>query len=175
MDVRDMTARCLSQMWPMVDRATKTLSQAELDRMPGAESNPIGWTFYHMGRVEDRWFHLLDGNSQQTWEKGWAQRLGMDPDPSLSGSQMTPQEIAAKFKSPPAEQLKGYADAVHAEAMAFLQRMPLETLGEEIEAFGGRKMTRGHILAHVVNEMNQHGGQIAYIKGLLKGYQGRVV
>ena len=88
---------------------------------------------------------------------------------------MTPQEIAAKFKSPPAEQLKGYADAVHAEAMAFLQRMPLETLGEEIEAFGGRKMTRGHILAHVVNEMNQHGGQIAYIKGLLKGYQGRVV
>jgi uncharacterized damage-inducible protein DinB len=173
MEVRDIVVRNLDQMWGVVERVLEGMTPYELAKQPGPESNSVGWIVWHMGRVEDRWMQRIIGDTQ-LWEEGWAEKMGMPADGMHAGAGMTPEELA-DFKTPSVEQLKGYVAAVREKTAGLMESFRPERLEDEIDAFGGRKMSIGQVFSHVMSELNQHAGQAAYVKGFLKGYQGRIV
>ena len=173
MEARDVVVLNFDQLWGVVERVLDGMTPEELATQPTPESNSVGWIVWHMGRVEDRWMQRLAGG-KQLWEQGWAEKLGMPADPMYAGAGMTPKELA-EFHTPSVEQLKSYIEAVRGRTADLMGSIRPEQLDDEIEAFGSRKMSIGQVFSHMMSELNQHAGQAAYVKGYLKGYQGRVV
>lgn len=169
MEVKEMAVQTFRQIWDTVDRALEGLSQEELAAPPRPECNSIGWIAWHMARVEDRIWSAL-ANRPQLWERGWAENMGMADETSTGGG-MTPEEVA-QFKTPTLEQLKSYTQGVREATTALLLSLTPERLDEEVDAFPGYKMTVGRWCTHLFCELNQHAGQVAYLRGFLRGYEG---
>ncbi len=172
MELKELVSATFDRIWAATDRALDGLTDQEIAVRPNEHSNSIGWIAWHMARVEDRWLSWANGKSSQQWMTGWAKRLGMPEDPNYAGGGMTPEQVA-QFKTPTVQQLKDYAAATRQATKAYIQSLTPAHFDQEIETFFGRKMTIGQVCSHLVCELNQHAGQIAYLRGYFKGYQGR--
>lgn len=171
MQVKDLVLQSFERTWSAWDKALEGLTDAEIAARPNRHSNSIGWIAWHMARVEDRWFHSVEGQPQ-LWETGWAQKLGMPPDPSYAGGGMTPEQVD-QFKTPAVQKIKDYAAATRQYTRGYIEKVTPELLDREFTTFYGRRMTVGQLFTHLFSELNQHAGQLAYLKGYFKGYQGR--
>ena len=171
MELRDVVAAMFERIWSVVDASLEGLTQDELERRPTAEANSMGWLAWHTARVEDRSIHQLTDPSQERWRQGWAERMGMPHLLDVSGGAMSLEDIAA-FKTPALGRLTAYAQDVRADTSGYVATIPNDGLDREIESWFGRRVPLGEVLAHVTCELNQHAGQMAYVRGLYRGYQG---
>ncbi len=172
MELKEMVATTFDRMWDTLDRSLEGVSDEEFARRPNPHSNSIGWIAWHMGRVVDRWLHGPAGPGPELWEQGWAEKLGLPADPGYSGGGMTPEQVD-QFETPKVEQVKAYIGAVREDARRYLDALPPADFDREFESWFGRKMTIGQMFCHLFCELNQHAGQVAYLKGYCQGYQGR--
>ena len=151
-----------------VKKAVDGLSKAEAYKQPGPDTNTIGWVVWHMARVEDYWINNVLAESGQVWNSGgWDKKFGMDPENRGAG-----QTIEQVLAMPPIEvsELLGYFDAVRAESSEVIDSLTEDKLAKNIEHPRFGTITGSWIVGHIIVEESQHTGQVALIRGMLRGF-----
>ena len=140
--------------------------------MPTPECSSIGFLVWHYGRTLDRWVHSRLQGAPQLWEQGWAERLGQqDIGADDTGYGYGPHQLAS-FRAPHAPDLLDYASATLDAANRYLDSVGDEEFdGMEVLNPRGGTMTLANMCQQLLWEFNQHGGQIAYVRGMQRGLE----
>lgn len=134
---------------------------------PEPGCNPIGWLVWHLTRVQDSHIAELTGDLQVWVADGWAARFGLEPDPENHGYGHGPAEVAAVRPDGP-DALLGYHEAVAARTRTFLQGLAATDLAKIVDKRWDPPVTMAVRLVSIVDDDIQHGGQAAYVRGLLE-------
>ena len=167
MEVNDFILATLERMQQAVTTAVDGLTHEELAWRPGAEANPIGFILWHLLRVEDALVQATIQKKPQVWvSEKWYQKLNL-PEAD-SGGRYTAEQVAA-FPVPELKDLLGYAEAVRARTVEYLKAMTPDKFDEIIQTPFLGEVAIGKTFAFLLCEINQHIGQIAYLRGLQRG------
>jgi hypothetical protein len=149
-----------------LDKALANLSQDDLGKQPNPDSNSMGWISWHLSRIQDRAISRMAGQEQVWIKNGWHAKFGREANPEDTGLKHTSQDVAA-FESPEVGDIIGYNRAVFERTEKFLNSLT----GEGLDAKTGHPMfhTVGDWLSLVLTDVLQHSGQVAYLRGMLKG------
>jgi len=150
----------------VLDRALDGLTVDDLNQQPNPDSNSMGWLTWHLTRVQDRAISDLRGEVQLWIKDEWYVKFNRPPDPQDFGLGHTAKDLAA-FKSPDFSTLLEYHHAVLERTKHYVRDLTETDLEREIAhpvfpAVGAR-------LLAVISDNFQHAGQVAYVRGLLKG------
>ena len=149
-----------------LEKALANLSPADLNEQPHHDCNSMGWLAWHLTRTQDRAMSNLTGE-QQVWIKdGWYTKFNRDPNPQDTGFGHKSEDVA-KFKSPDAGTLLGYHRAVLERSKRYLGSLSTTELGRKVDH--PKFPTVGAWLVATLSDSLQHVGQVAYLRGLLKG------
>jgi uncharacterized damage-inducible protein DinB len=172
MPLKEFIQRCLEQHSTSLVQSLDGLTPQELAWCPDPQCMSIGFIVWHMSRAEDFLIQSLIKGAPQLWETGWAERFHRAPaNPMDNGFGFTAEQVAA-FQLPAASELLAYAEATRTNAVAYLQSVDDATLEQVTVAspFGGR-LTLASVYQQFIWEVNQHGGQIAYLRGMQRGIE----
>ena len=166
-DFKDAIKSGLAEYMAGLKKAVDGLTPAELRWQPTLASNPISWIVWHMARVEDRWVNRVLRGGVELWiSDGWQEKFGMSAEAHGYG------ETADQVRAMPdvaMSDLLDYFDAVRQSTLAHLEQMTpveLETTYPHPRLTG---ITGAWILGHILVEESQHLGQVAYIRGMIRG------
>jgi len=169
MEWKDLLIDSYSGAFRAVERALDGLTQEDLDWQPRPDSNSIGWTTWHLARSQDGLISYITGEEQLWVKDGWYAKFNRPADPSDSGYGHSPEQVAA-FRSPAVEILLNYHRAVLERSKQCLVTLSGDDLGREISDFLSQMFpTVGSRLVLILDEIQQHAGQVCYIRGLLQG------
>ena len=150
-----------SDLWKKVDGLTKE----EIRWQPSLGSNDIQWNVWHMIRVEDTWVNKRLKSEEEIWiTNGWHKRFGMKT--TDHGARQSPDEVRS-IPTLKTEELKEYFLEVRKSTLEFVQQMDQNQL-EKVYTENGK--TGAWIIGHLLVEESQHLGQIAYIRGIIRGF-----
>ena len=149
-----------------LEKALANLSQADLNQQPHPDCNSMGWLAWHLTRTQDRAIAELMREEQIWMKEKWYAKFNRAPDPSDSGFGHKSEDVAA-FKSPDVETLLGYHRAVLDRSKRYIGKLTAAELGRKLDH--PRFPTVEARLVAVLSDGLQHLGQIAYLRGLLKG------
>jgi hypothetical protein len=121
-----------------------------------------------MARVEDWWINrFLYGHTEVWTADGWASRFGMAPEGNGAGQ--TIEEVRAMPEIPLSD-LIAYFDAVRAVSHQYLAQVTDADLAREYHHPSRGAMTGTGVLGRLLVEESQHVGQVALIRGMLRGF-----
>ena len=166
----EATMSTLTRNWDMVDAAISGMNDAELSAQPNPHSNSAAWILWHMDRVLDTFVHQRFRDLPQLWvSDGWAVKFAMPPEPDDRGVGWTAEQVAAW--TPPSREVQlGYHEAIKAATLAYLESVSeQETMREIVFPPSPEPRTIASAVAQMTWDNVAHGGQIAYIRGYLKG------
>ena len=179
MKLNEFVEHCLEDYRRRVYAATAPLSEEEMHWRPDAESNSIAFLIWHTARVEDRLINVFARGAEEVWTRdGWSAKTSI-PE-SDHGVNYTLEQVAAL---PPIakDDLQQYFDAVRAETLAFVRslndddfdavpedRTPFPEFPASVRYFKGRSISA--IFRQLIGEEDQHLGQVAFIRGLKRGF-----
>jgi len=152
-----------------LEPALKGLSQEDLNERPKPDCNSIGWIVWHLTRGQDAQIADLMGE-EQVWVKGkWYVKFVRHADPDDTGYGYTPQEVAG-FKSPPPRVLLDYYRATLEQTKRYLAGLSSAGLDKKLnEPWFNPPPTVGVRVVSVLADCLQHSGEVAYLRGMLKG------
>ena len=172
MHLSEFMAGCLDQHYNAMRRTVEGLTDQELRWMPTPECSSIGFLLWHYGRTLDRWVHARLQGVPQLWERGWAERMGQTiSDPNDTGYGYNPDQLH-DFLLPDSKSLLDYGAAALESAKAHLASLN-EVEFDDIAVTNprGGTMTLSNMCQQLLWEFNQHGGQIAYLRGMQRGLE----
>ena len=153
--------------------ALEGLSREELEFQPRADCMSIGFLVWHCARAHDFLVQTVMKGAGQLWvEEGWAERLGRGPaNPLDTGFGFSAEQVQG-FEVPPTAALLAYAEATQANVLDHISQVDDEAL-ESIWVNGpaGGKLTLSSVYQQMLWELNQHIGQIAYLRGMQRGIE----
>ncbi len=153
----------------ILEPALADLNQANLDEQPKPDCNSIGWTVWHLTRVQDAQIADLMGEEQAWVKDEWYVKFHRKADAEDTGFGDTPEEVAA-FKSPSAKVLLDYYRATLEQSRRYLSGLSLAGLDRELnEPWFQPLPTVGVRIVSIMADCLQHSGEVAYLRGLLKG------
>ncbi len=170
MDIGPFLLELYGRIPPLAADAVERLSAEELAWAPEPGANSVGWLVWHLTRVLDHHVaELLD--EPQIWASGtWAQRCGLEPDPSNTGyGHNTDEARAVRPDSPDA--LLGYLREVEVRTNRFLGTVTAADLDRVVDRRWEPPVTLGVRLVSIADDCLQHGGQAAYVRGLIEREQ----
>lgn len=171
MRLSDFISACLEQHYNAMLRALNGLTPQEIRYMPTPQSSSIGFLVWHYARTLDRWIHARLQNAPQLWEQGWASRLEHPAGPNDTGYGYTPQQLQT-FQTPNTDALLQYAQAALQSAQTYLAaRADADFDTIPVANPRGGPMTLADMCQQLIWEFNQHGGQIAYLRGMQRGLE----
>ena len=172
MQLSKFVSGCLDQHYSALLRSVDGLSDNEIRWMPTPESSSIGFLVWHYGRTLDRWVHSRLQDAPQLWDQGWADRLDQSiTSPNDTGYGYGPEELAS-FVYPDTTALLEYAQATLDAAKNYLaSRNDADFDDRSVANPRGGAMTLANMCQQLLWEFNQHGGQIAYLRGLQRGLE----
>ncbi len=151
-------------------RALDGLTPKERRFQPTLDSNHIDFLVWHIARVEDGWINTYARRTQTVWEQGgWAGRLGLPEEGGGFGYDV--DQIRSLPEYDPVL-LTEYAQAVRETTLAYLEQSTPEEIGRPRDVGWREPYCVGSALSHLLVEECQHVGQIAYIRGVLRGLDG---
>ena len=155
-----------SKLSQTLDKALDGITTDDLNQQPQPDSNSIGWIAWHLTRVQDRAIADFMAKEQLWIKDGWYSKFNRPPDPQDSGFRHTPEDLDA-FESPNVQILLGYYHAVLERTKNYISNMSEDDLDNKLKhpVFPTVRAR----LAAITNDNLQHAGQIAYLRGLLKG------
>ena len=157
----------LAEYLQSLERAIDGLTPAEARWQPTMHTNHIAWLVWHMARVEDSWVSRVLRGTTQVWKAdGWADRFGMDPE--NTGFGQTSEDVRAMPEIPLSE-LMTYFGAVRAVTRQYLDHASDSDLLREYSNRGSDQAGTW-IVGHILVEESQHTGQVALIRGLMRGH-----
>lgn len=142
------------------------LTREQLLWRPDAAANPIGWLVWHLTRVQDD--HLAGvGGHEQVWTAGsWTERFGLPYPQRAIGYGQSSEEVGAFDVDDPAL-LTDYHAAVHEQTVRVVERLGDADFDRIVDRRWDPPVTVAVRLVSVVNDITQHLGQAAYVRGLL--------
>lgn len=162
-----MLVEAFDRLPDLVRSAVDGLTAEELHWVPAQGANSVGWLVWHLTRIQDD--HVADlMGEQQLWVRdGWARRFGLDPDSGDTGYGHSAAQVD-RVRPESAETLVAYFDAVAARTGDFLRGLSAKDLDRVVDEGWDPPVTLGVRLVSVLNDDDQHVGQAAYVRGLLK-------
>jgi uncharacterized damage-inducible protein DinB len=157
----------LEEYLQALHRALEGLTPAEVRWQPTLHTNHIAWLVWHMARVEDRWVSRLRQRPEVWTGDGWADRFHMDP--TSGGNGQTMEEVRA-MPALPLTDLLTYFAAVRAVTRQYLEQATEADLSREYPRSRGGVVTGNWIVGHLLVEESQHLGQVALIRGMMRGF-----
>src|SRR5262245_39672051 len=91
----------------------------DLDWQPARDCNTLGWTAWHLTRVQDSQIAELAGREQLWIAEGWHQKFGRPADPDDTGYGHTAADVRA-FRSPSVKTQLEYLRATVARTQQYL-------------------------------------------------------
>jgi len=152
-----------------LQRALEGLTPAEVRWQPTLHTNHIAWLVWHMARVEDRWISKLRQGPEVWNAEGWADRFHMDPETGGAGHTM--EEVRA-MPDLALTDLMAYFDAVREVTRYYLAHVTDIDLAREYQHPRLGSVTGTWIVGHILVEESQHLGQVALLRGMIRGFGG---
>jgi uncharacterized damage-inducible protein DinB len=166
MNVSELMTDALGRVRDLVHEVVDGLSAEDLAWRPDPGGNSIAWLVWHLTRIEDDHVSDVAGTTQAWVEEGWADRFGLPLAVADHGYGHTTEQVGQVRAE--ADLLAGYYDAVSARTAAYLAGVGPEDLDVVVDEGWDPPVTLGVRLVSVVNEVNQHVGQAAYLRGLIE-------
>jgi hypothetical protein len=166
MDCRDILIDGLGRVDESVVAILAGLTVDQLTWRPGPQANPIGWLAWHLARVADAQVADVAGLPQAWIEAGWHARFERPADAHDNGYGHTSAQVAA-FQPISSELLRSYYADVHERSLRYLATVECEDLDRVVDTRWDPPVTAGVRLVSIVNDLTQHVGQMAYVRGLL--------
>jgi len=165
MNVNDLLTDSLDRVHDLVPDILEGLSEDDLAWRPDPGANTVAWLVWHLTRVEDD--HVCDASGQeQAWTAdGWADRFALPFPESEHGYGHSPAEVGQVRVT--GDLLAGYLAAVGERTHAWVATLGPGDLDRIVDDRWDPPVSLGVRLVSVVNEVNQHVGQAAYLRGLL--------
>ena len=153
-------------------RSVDGLSPEEMAWAPNDQCSSIAFLVWHYARTLDRWVHMRVLGVPQVWEEGWAEKFGRAPaDPNDSGFGFSVEQLRA-FRAPGSALLLEYADVVRGKAVDYLDPLDDASMGQiTLPNPKGGTISVATMCQQLIWEFNQHGGQIAYLRGIQRGIE----
>ncbi len=168
MDFRDILKSQMTEYSEALGNALEGLTLQERRYQPSPEANHIDFIVWHMARVEDTLLNRAILRRQEIWERdSWGERLGIAE--SENGYRFSAEQ-ATSLPEFSIEVLMEYYRAVRVELFEFidsLSEVDLTSLPNPRRP----EYPMGDTLKHIVVEEAQHAGQVAYIRGLQRGFE----
>jgi uncharacterized damage-inducible protein DinB len=133
---------------------------------PTLHTNHIAWLVWHMARVEDNWMSRLRKGPAVWQAEGWADRFRMDP--TSTGNRQTIEEVRAMPEISLTD-LLAYFNAVRAVTRQYLEQATDADLSQECPHPRGGTVPVSWVLGHILVEESQHLGQVALLRGMMRG------
>jgi hypothetical protein len=151
----------------VVHGAVDGLNPQQLAYRVDADANSIAWLVWHLSRIQDD--HVADvAATEQVWTSGgWAERFALPFPTSSTGFGHSSDDVAAVFVDS-GELLTGYYDAVHEQTLRFLAELTDADLDRIVDESWDPPVSLGVRLISVISDDLQHGGQAAFIRGIVK-------
>jgi hypothetical protein len=160
----------LEEDFQALRRAIEGLTPAEARWQATIHTNHIAWIVWHMARVEDRWIsQYLRGTTEMWKADGWAERFNMDPESHGLGQTM---EDVRAMPDIPLTDLMAYFEAVRAVTRQYFEQAIDADLLREYHHPRLGVITGTWIVGHLLSEESQHTGQVALIRGMMRGFGG---
>ncbi len=166
MECNDVVLDMLERNDRYVGQALNGLTLEDVHKRIGNGSS-IAWLAWHLSRAQDRIVSMLQGTEQLWLREGWHARFGRAADPKESGVGMTAEQAAA-FRVPDVKTLTDYYVATRTQMYFFLTQLKAQDLDRQVPDITGM-IPLGRRIGLLALECMQHGGQIAYLRGALKG------
>ena len=119
-----------------------------------------------MARVQDHHGSELLGVEQLWVTGGWAEPIGIHPDPSNTGYGHEPADVASIRPQRP-EALLDYLDAASDRMRSLVAKVTAAELDRVVDERWDPPVTMGVRLVSIADDCLQHAGQAAYVRGLL--------
>ena len=162
----------LNREYHLLAEAVQDLTVEELAWQPGSQSNSIGWTLWHMLRVEDMWVQFFAQRQPELWERdGWHEKFGLPTRDTGFGH--TTEQVA-NFHALNLPTLLQYGEAVRFGTLTYLEG--LSSADFEVTPWSDRPTIWWHdfkvvdMFQQIIGELFQHLGQVAYLKGIQRGF-----
>ncbi len=166
MEWRQMVINIYDKISQVLTKALEGLDQNDLDQQPKPDCNSIGWLAWHLTRVQDRAISRLTGEEQLWIKDKWASKFNRSDDPQDFGFRHSSEDLAA-FKSPDVKIQLAYHRSVLEQTKHFISSLSESDLDRKVNH--PVYPTVGANLVGSISDNLQHAGQIAYVRGLLKG------
>jgi hypothetical protein len=141
------------------------LGDADICYRVDPQANSICWQIWHLTRVQDD--HIAGaGGLDQVWISGkWAERFALPLDPADIGYGHSSDEVAVVRA--PADLLAAYHDATYEQTVEFVTGLSDADMDRIVDRHWDPPVTMGVRLISVLADDLEHGGQAAFIRGLI--------
>ena len=155
----------------LVATALDGLSDDDLTRRIDPDANTVAWLIWHTARMQDGQItgakRALGWEAAQVWTaQGFQDRFDLDLSSRAVGYGMSSDEVAQVRA--PADLLTAYHDAVHEDAIAFLDALADEDYDAVVDPHWDPPVRLLARLVSIEQDAVQHLGQAAYVRGVLQ-------
>lgn len=154
-----------------VDRVLDGLDGEALLWRADADANPIGWLVWHLTRVQDDHVAGVADRPQVWTHDGWFERFALPYPVGDLGYGHSSDEVG-RFSVTDPDLLRGYHEAVTAETNQVLAGLDDDDFDRVVDEQWDPPVTAAVRLVSVVNDVAQHVGQAAYVRGLIQRRSG---
>ena len=168
MEWRELIVDAYERLPELAEEALAGVRQADLDWQPWPGINPLGWTVWHLTRVQDGQIaDLMQAPDEDLWTRdGWHAKFNRPPDHDDSGYGHTAAQVKA-FRSPSAKVQLDYLRAVTERTKQYLASVTTTELDRPLEP-GPDPSTVAIRIVSIVTDCHLHAGEASYINGLIK-------
>jgi hypothetical protein len=166
---RELIVDGFERLPDLAEEALSGVHAVDLDRPPRPGANPLGWTVWHLTRVQDGQIADLMGDpAADLWTRdGWHRKFNRPPDHEDSGYGHTAAQVRA-FRSPSTKLQLDYLRATTERTKQYLASLTPADLDRVLDEPGPDPATVGVRLLSILADCHQHAGEAAYINGLVK-------
>lgn len=167
--LQNFIRECFDNNWEWLVRYADGLTQGEIEFAPNGQCHSIGFIVWHYGRALDMWVQSLAKGEAQLYEQGWGERLGLAPEPMDVGFGYTADDLAG-WRCPEKALLMEYADAARRNLLEFLGQHDDDAIvNTQMTNRRGETIALADMFRMLIWEVNQHGGQAGYLRGMQRG------
>jgi len=170
MDIADLLVDAFGRVREAVHGAVAGLTEEQLAARLDPEANSIAWLVWHLTRVQDDHVAAVAGIEQVYTAKGWAKRFDFPFDDAAIGYGQSSADVAA-VRADPALLLDYYED-VHRQTLGYVRGLTPADLDRVVDERWDPPVTLGVRLVSVVDDDLEHGGQAAFVRGVLERRRG---
>jgi hypothetical protein len=155
---------CFTRVHSDLPGVVEGLEEDALHWRPDSDANPVAWLVWHLTRVQDDHLAGVAGREQVWTSQGFAERFGLPYDEGDLGYGQSSDQVGA-FRASGSD-LLDYHAATHRMTEGVLRGF-----GDWDRVVDDRwdpPVTAAVRLVSVVNDITQHLGQAAYVRGLLE-------
>jgi uncharacterized damage-inducible protein DinB len=151
----------------VVHGAVTGLTPDQLAARLDDDANSIAWLVWHLTRIQDD--HVADvARMEQVWtSQGWMERFGLPFDARATGYGHSSDDVAA-VRVGSGALLTGYYDATHEQTIRYVEGVTDTDLTRVVDEAWDPPVTLGVRLVSVIEDDLQHGGQAAYVRGIVE-------